>query len=179
VDIAGTEKGDDREIEMDDLVYKTTTQPVTEPAETPASWWEWTDRRIGAELEAMTESIGQILCEERRRNEQVCQKAIEPLQHQLAELKGQISTLILLAGAKPADLKSAIEAAKTPGPAGPRGPAGPKGSRGLTGPSIVGWAVDRERYLAYPLMSHGRPGPALELRALFERFLVETSSPPT
>jgi hypothetical protein len=161
------------------LVYKTTSQPVTEPADTPASWWEWTDQRIDAGLEAVTESVGQILSEERTRNEGLCRKAIEPLQHQLAELKGQISTLILLSGAKPADLKEAIESAKTPGPRGlqlPAGRRGERGHRGEPGPAIVGWAVDRERYLAYPLMSHGRPGPALELRALFEQFQAQTSA---
>jgi hypothetical protein len=165
----------------EDLVFKTTySQPVesTASAENATSWWEWVDRRIDAELEALTESIGQILIEERTRNERVYQKAIEPLQHQLAELKGQISTLILLAGAKPADLKTAIEDLKTPGPRGLEGPPGRRGERGHrgeAGPSIVGWALDRERYLAYPLMSHGRPGPALELRALFEQFQAETS----
>jgi hypothetical protein len=164
-----------------DLVFKTTySQPAesTASGENAMSWWEWVDRRIDAGLEALTESIGQVISEERHRNERVYQKELEPLRRELVELRAQISTLILLSGAKPADLAEAIEAAKTPGPRGPQGPAGPKGARGergVTGPSIVGWAVDRERYLAYPLMSNGRPGPALELRALFEQFQAETS----
>jgi hypothetical protein len=73
---------------------------------------------------------------------------------------------------------SCLVRAYAPGPRGLQGPAGPKGARGergVTGPPIVGWAVDRERYLAYSLMSNGRPGPALELRALFEQFQAETS----
>jgi hypothetical protein len=165
-----------------DLVHKTTGYPVAESAKIPASWWEWTDQRIAAELEAVTESVGQILSEERTRNEHKCRKIVEPLQRELAELKGQISTLIFLAGAKPVDLASGIEALKVPGPAGPRGPAGPKGARGERGmaaPAIIGWAIDRERFIALPLMSDGRPGPGLELRGLFQQFLVETSSPPT
>src|SRR5262249_13081399 len=110
-----------------DLVFKTTySQPVesTAPAENPTSWWEWTDQRIDAQLQALPESIGEIVAKERTRTERVCQKDLEPLRRELAELKGQISTLILLSGAKPADLKSAIEELKTPGPRGLEGPPG-------------------------------------------------------
>src|SRR5262245_14038345 len=132
----------------EDLVFKTTySQPAesTASGENATSWWEWVDKRIDAGLEALTESIGQILIEERTRNERVYQEKLQPLQHQLVELRAQISTLILLSGAKPADLAEAIEAAKTPGPRG----RGERGERGVTGPSIVGWSLDRERYLAY------------------------------
>jgi hypothetical protein len=36
--------------------------------------------------------------------------------------------------------------------------------------AIVGWTMDYDRYLAIPLMSDGKQGPALELRGFFERF---------
>src|SRR5262249_38502134 len=117
----------------EDLVFKTTySQPVesTASAENATSWWEWVDRRIDAELEALTESIGQILIEERTRNERVYQEKLQPLQHQLVELRAQISTLILLSGAKPADLAEAIEAAKTPGPPGAQAPPPPRAHPG-------------------------------------------------
>jgi len=35
---------------------------------------------------------------------------------------------------------------------------------------IKGWQLDEDNYIAVPLMSDGRAGPALELRPLFERF---------
>src|SRR5262249_21145857 len=124
----------------EDLVYKTHVEPMTESAEASTSWWGWVDTRINRELEAVTESVGEILSEERQAHRQEIEKALAPLQRELAELRGQISTLVLLSGAKPADLASAIEAAKAPGPRGLQGPAGPKcarGERGVTGPSIV------------------------------------------
>src|SRR6516162_5081428 len=57
---------------------------------------------------------------------------------------------------------------------GPRGRPGPQGERGADGkpgapaPTLRGWKLDRWHYLAIPIMSDGREGPALELRALFE-----------
>ena len=54
------------------------------------------------------------------------------------------------------------------------GPRGEKGEKGEPGPSIVSWQIDRERYRASPLMSNGTVGPMLELRGLFEQFLIET-----
>jgi hypothetical protein len=64
---------------------------------------------------------------------------------------------------------------------GKRGTRGEPGERGLQGPpgrdapSIVDWQVDRKNYRASPLMSDGSTGPSLELRALFERFVADTS----
>jgi hypothetical protein len=52
---------------------------------------------------------------------------------------------------------------------------GERGEKGETGPSIVSWQIDRERYHASPLMSDGTVGPMLELREFFEQFLRETS----
>jgi hypothetical protein len=173
------------------LVQKSATDDLV--AEQPANtgqadndpWNRWCYANIQAALDvhdrSWHEAVGEVLVDERQLHRRETEKALAPLQRELAELRGQISTLVLLSGAKPADLASAIEAAKAPGPRGLQGPAGPKGARGERGmaaPAIVGWALDRERYLAYPLMSNGRPGPALELRALFEQFRMETSSDP-
>jgi hypothetical protein len=40
---------------------------------------------------------------------------------------------------------------------------------------IIGWKVDRKTYRAVPFYSDGKPGPAIELRDLFEQFLNKTS----
>jgi hypothetical protein len=163
---------------MNDLVYKTTTQPVTESAETPASWWQWTDQRIAAEAKAVSESVGLVLSEERRLHRREVEKAIAPLQREIIALRAQLDTLVLLSGAKPADLADGIANLKTPGPPGRQGLVGPRGARGARGeaaPTIVGWRIDPERYVAFSLMSDGRPGPLLQLRPLFEQFQKETS----
>jgi hypothetical protein len=60
------------------------------------------------------------------------------------------------------------------GVAGEKGERGPQGSPGLSGAAIRDWKIDRERYVATPVMSDGREGPPLELRGLFEQFLRET-----
>jgi len=60
------------------------------------------------------------------------------------------------------------------GARGERGERGPKGDPGLSGVTICDWKIDRARYVATPVMSDGREGPPLELRALFEQFLHET-----
>jgi hypothetical protein len=59
------------------------------------------------------------------------------------------------------------------GVAGERGPPGPKGDAGAKGATIRDWKIDRERYLATPVMSDGSDGPPLELRGLFEQFFLE------
>jgi hypothetical protein len=66
---------------------------------------------------------------------------------------------------------------------GSRGQRGERGPRGEPGASIVGpcgpfirdSVIDRTRYTATPIMSDGSIGPTLNLRALFEQFLLETS----
>jgi hypothetical protein len=35
---------------------------------------------------------------------------------------------------------------------------------------LKGWTIDREKFLAIPLMSDGSRGPTLELHGLFEQF---------
>jgi hypothetical protein len=59
------------------------------------------------------------------------------------------------------------------GEKGERGLPGPRGDAGASGATIVGWKIDRARYVATPAMSDGRDGPPLELRGLFEQFFLE------
>jgi hypothetical protein len=62
------------------------------------------------------------------------------------------------------------------GPKGERGMGGEKGERGepgLPGAVIQKWEIDREQYVAVPIMSDGRAGPPLALRGLFEQFQIE------
>jgi hypothetical protein len=51
---------------------------------------------------------------------------------------------------------------------GQRGIAGERGPPGRDAPTIKSWKVDRQHFLVIPVMSDGREGPTLELRALFE-----------
>jgi integrin beta 3 len=69
-----------------------------------------------------------------------------------------------------------------PGPdwkAGPAGKTGDKGLRGhqgekgAPGDTIIDWRLDRQSYMAVPIMSNGDDGPPLSLRALFEQFEIE------
>jgi hypothetical protein len=59
------------------------------------------------------------------------------------------------------------------GETGERGVRGEKGDKGEPGTSVVAWQLDRQRYRVSPLMSDGKVGPALELRALFEQYHAE------
>jgi hypothetical protein len=59
------------------------------------------------------------------------------------------------------------------GEKGERGPPGPRGDAGASGATMLGWKIDRERYVATPVMTDGSEGPPLELRGLFEQFWLE------
>jgi hypothetical protein len=62
------------------------------------------------------------------------------------------------------------------GQKGERGLAGERGERGLPGtaaPTIVDWAIDRENFLAVPILSDGREGKALQMRGFFEQYQIE------
>ena len=59
------------------------------------------------------------------------------------------------------------------GEKGERGAQGPQGNPGLSGATIRGWKIDREKYVATPLMSDGRDGPPLELLGLFQQFFAD------
>jgi hypothetical protein len=64
-----------------------------------------------------------------------------------------------------------------PGKRGDKGLPGDRGLRGEPGDqgvSIVGWIVDSKAYAATPVMSDGTKGPAVEMRDMFEQFMVET-----
>jgi hypothetical protein len=61
------------------------------------------------------------------------------------------------------------------GQRGVSGEKGERGERGLQGEPgkiawLKGWTIDRENFVAVPLMSDGSCGPTLELRGLFEQF---------
>jgi hypothetical protein len=47
------------------------------------------------------------------------------------------------------------------------------GPRGEPAPMITSWRVDRVSYTATPVLSNGQEGAALELRGLFEQFVVD------
>jgi hypothetical protein len=59
------------------------------------------------------------------------------------------------------------------GEKGERGAQGPQGNPGLSGATIRDWKIDREKYVATPLMSDGREGPPLELLGLFQQFFAD------
>jgi hypothetical protein len=58
---------------------------------------------------------------------------------------------------------------------GKRGDKGARGLQGIPGVPVViqKWRLDRDNYIAVPVMSDGREGPPLELRSLFEQFHTE------
>jgi hypothetical protein len=60
------------------------------------------------------------------------------------------------------------------GQVGERGPKGEIGPAGKAAPMIVSWNIDRAAFRAVPVMSDGSEGPALELRALFQEFQMQT-----
>lgn len=61
-----------------------------------------------------------------------------------------------------------------PGKRGDKGQPGEKGQRGEAGASIARWQLDTKAYSAVPVMTDGSKGPAIEMRDLFEQFLIET-----
>lgn len=58
---------------------------------------------------------------------------------------------------------------------GKRGDKGERGLQGIPGVPVIiqEWRLDCDNYIAVPVMSDGRDGPPLELRALFEQFHAE------
>jgi Collagen triple helix repeat (20 copies) len=60
------------------------------------------------------------------------------------------------------------------GKTGASGARGPKGDKGDNGDTIIDWHIDASKYLAVPILSNGKEGPVLHLRALFEQFEIET-----
>jgi hypothetical protein len=64
------------------------------------------------------------------------------------------------------------------GAVGPPGKTGGRGPRGEATPTIISWVLDYKRYTAIPTLSDGKEGAPLELRGLFEQFLIETGGVP-
>ena len=58
-----------------------------------------------------------------------------------------------------------------PGPQGPCGEQGPPGPRGEPGVNLNGWLI--EGFRITPILGGGSPGPSLNLRPLFQKFLDE------
>jgi hypothetical protein len=56
---------------------------------------------------------------------------------------------------------------------GERGLPGPKGDAGASGATIRDWKLERERYVATPIMNDGSDGPPLELLGLFQQFFAD------
>jgi hypothetical protein len=78
------------------------------------------------------------------------------------------------AGICPGDDWQLISRQGRQGRPGPKGPRGDKGDRGEPGATIRSWQVDRERYRVSPSWTDAQVGPSMELRSMFEHFLIET-----
>ena len=63
------------------------------------------------------------------------------------------------------------------GPVGPRGEQGPPGPRGEAGMNLNGWLING--YHVTPILGGGVPGPTLNLRPLFQRFVDEQAGAAT
>jgi hypothetical protein len=59
------------------------------------------------------------------------------------------------------------------GDRGPKGKRGEKGERGERGPGIVGWDIDRDNYAVSAILSDQTRSTPLDLRGLFEQYLLE------
>jgi hypothetical protein len=64
-------------------------------------------------------------------------------------------------------------AAGAKGEWGERGPKGDKGDPGLSAQIIRSWHIDRERFVATPILAGGDTGPPLDLRPFFEEYHSE------
>lgn len=65
------------------------------------------------------------------------------------------------------------------GEPGERGEPGASGAKGDPAPAVTiirGWKLNREDYVATPVMSDGKDGPPLDLHEMFEQFAVETEA---
>jgi hypothetical protein len=80
-------------------------------------------------------------------------------------------------GICPGDGWQALAARGKAGDKGPPGSRGTKGEKGAKGdaPEIVAWHLDRKTYRAFLVLADGKMGPELNLRPLFEQFVLEAS----
>jgi hypothetical protein len=91
-------------------------------------------------------------------------------------LKISARTLLTLQAGRDASKRGAKGEKGERGARGERGlpgARGPQGKPGLAAAQITAWKIDRQRYRAVPFYSDGKPGPAIELRDLFQHFLNE------
>jgi hypothetical protein len=96
----------------DDLVYKTHAEPAEQPAATGQAdndpWNRWCYANIQAALDVHDriwhEAVGEALASERQLHRRETEKALAPLQRELAELRGQVSVLLSLVGGAKADV---------------------------------------------------------------------------
>jgi len=94
----------------DDLVYKTHAQPEQAPAagQCGDEWNRWAEAHVLRGLEeygrVQTEAIGEALASERQLHRRETEKALAPLQREIAELRGQVSVLLSLVGGAKADV---------------------------------------------------------------------------
>jgi hypothetical protein len=61
------------------------------------------------------------------------------------------------------------------GDKGLTGDRGPQGQSGKPGEVISSWSINPKDYTAEPIMSDGSRGPVVQLRDMFEQFIIETS----
>jgi hypothetical protein len=103
------------------------------------------------------------------RNSQM-QDLVSKLQAEVAELRGQVGQIERREKGEKGERGER-------GPKGATGPQGPKGDSGMSPRAVAvkRWQIDKQRYLAIPIMSDNTLGPSIELRGLFEQFNEETA----
>jgi hypothetical protein len=161
-------------------------------AQRSENWQEWFHRSFQSELlrkGPLHDAIAEFVCGREQKVRKQFEQKIAELQAQIKELQQKLSLDTRLAEMERAlDARQAArDAAKrgatgqcgargAPGERGPRGDRGPAGPPGLAAAQVIGWKIDRARYRAVPFFQDGKPGPAIELRDLFQQFLIDTRS---
>jgi hypothetical protein len=161
-------------------------------------WCDYFEDRIAKERGFQRDVLAHVVAELENRAERAIEKAVERLRAAAAPRDGRS---LFVRGTYDGDANYAaldvvalngasfIAKRDNPGPCpgdgwqlvaaqGKRGIAGPKGEPGANGkdaPTIAGWGIDRKAYVLVPIMADGTYGPALELRELFEQFVLETN----
>jgi hypothetical protein len=102
----------------------------------------------------------------------------ERLRSQLAELKSKLSEIDFIVERLKVENRGPPGAQGLRGRDGRDGPQGVRGERGPKGDAgaeLVGWSVSTGDYTAEPLLSNGKVGPRLFLRALFEQAYADAA----
>jgi hypothetical protein len=86
----------------DGLIYKTREQPQQprQAGQVGEDWNVWVKRHIQHALDAHDDAIGQVIAEERERARRECERTIEPLKQEIAELRGEVRALLAIMSAK-------------------------------------------------------------------------------